>query len=303
MLSRWSSCRNATASRSWASMPELRHSSRWAMLAPESGLEQPQLGPRRRTRRPSRSAPRARRRGGRPGPARRRARSRASRAPGGEDLGDEEGVALSRLCSSLPSTACAAARRLDRLDGQRGQPQAAHAGVPLISPVMRRSGCAGRSSSSRYVVMASAARRLGPAAEQGQDVERRLVRPVEVLEDDERRPVRRELLEQGGEDGVRLVPAAHDCLELSAGAPARCRASGPSGRGVRRASHAPRAPARSGTGRGRSAGRGRSSRCPPRRPEDEASSAGGDVRDALVERLEEARAFEERRIATRACGI
>jgi hypothetical protein len=59
--------------------------------------------------------------------------------------------------------------------------------------------------------------RLHAPAEQAHEVERRLVRPVQVLEHEDRRRLAAELLAQGGHELVRLRAAADEACQLAAG--------------------------------------------------------------------------------------
>ena len=85
------------------------------------------------------------------------------------------------------------------------------------SPSNARSGWLRVSSSSRYVAITSAGTDLEAPREQAQDVERRFVGPVDVLDQNDGGPGR-ELADELGRERVRLRPTGRDARQLPADA-------------------------------------------------------------------------------------
>ena len=136
-------------------------------------------------------------------------------------------------------------------------------------------------------------RRLCPAAEKTQDIERRLIGPMEVLEDGDRRPPRRELLHERREHRVGLVAGFDDILESAA---RRRRDVEQRTEGSRRVEGIARAPenprlvtaliAEMADERGLADAGLAGDQC-------ETTATGDDVREALVELRDEGCSFEE----------
>ena len=108
--------------------------------------------------------------------------------------------------------------RARRLPPPRAAPRrgARRAARVASSPSTTRNGWARSSSSSRYVTITSRWARPDAARQQAHDVERRLVGPVQVLDDDDRRtPSRGDALDRRG-DGVRRPAALERVRERSA---------------------------------------------------------------------------------------
>ena len=167
----------------------------------------------------------------------RRGRSSGHRVRRGrEHLGDEEGVAARHRVQ--------VARRRAGPPGQRAT-AASDSGAGSIrrttSRRERRRAPAGprpsASASVRQVITRQPRERAEAAAEEREQVERRVVGPVHVLDDEDRR-ARGELVEDGGQQ--RLARAAGSSAASSAPPASRATSrSGPSGRGVTSGSHAP----------------------------------------------------------------
>ena len=225
------------------------------------GRPAPRPGPARRTgRRAAAGRARARRPSARRTAARRAARHAGSRRPtrastasatvagtavpgGGERLGDVERVAAGQRVQRGGVAAAAGGQPVHRGGRQRPQGQPVHgcrgegrrapgaAGAPAAPPRRGRSARAAR-----------AGRRAGGAT-WAQHVERGVVGPVQVLDDQDGRPPRGELGDGRAGHGVRLVGRERRGQRARAsgpaGGPGTASRSGPSARGLSRSSQAP----------------------------------------------------------------
>ena len=144
--------------------------------------------------------------------------------------------------------------------------------------------------------------RLGPPRDQANDVERRLVGPVHVLDHRDRRLHGAHFLEQRQEDGMRLLalvtrkqgmhpPGSPPCRpEDRAAAASRARRTPPTAR-------ASRVPRLAEPAHQRALADARLAR-----DEHEPAAPGGDVVEALLQRFQERRALEQTALGTRVFG-
>ena len=188
------------------------------------------------------------------GIARRRQRLRhEERVPAGD------AVQRLRRRPRCPRTAAAPPRtRAARAPG-------AAPGEPTSIPRNRWSGCWASISSSRKVSTSAAPQALDPARRVRQHVERGVVRPVDVLDDEDGRRLGRELLQQRGEHAVDGLLVGQRGGERAA-LPAAASRSGPSVRGAIRSSHADSRTRALSPACSRTRAPGSSCRFPPRPP-------------------------------------
>ena len=135
----------------------------------------------------------------------------------GQHLGQEERVAR-RPAVELPRVD---AVRLGELrDGIEREPRQLAAGDPLRRGQLAEHDPQGVAKLELVVAIGGddqRRRRVHLAREESQDVEGRLVGPVQVLEDEHGRRAARELAQQGGRDLVRVRPTRGHACQLAAG--------------------------------------------------------------------------------------
>ena len=144
-------------------------------------------------------------------------RGRNIRHPRRQRLRDEERVARRLAVQLFWVDAVRRCELADGVEGERGELDAAH-------PRGRRELADNDSERMRPVELIvpiggdhQCLDRLDPATEQPQDVERRFVGPVDVLEDNDRRLLRVQLVPKRGEHGLRLVPPVDEFLQRFTG--------------------------------------------------------------------------------------
>ena len=146
-----------------------------------------------------------------------------------------------------------AARCRPRSNGRSGSSTGSH--PRRICARRRRRRCVSAGTSSRAIATSSNGASRSAAARRGRSEQRRLVRPLEVVEHDGHRPARRQLAERAQQrlDERRLARVLRPATSISGRSGARYGASGP------------QASARSGTGGGTGAGPARRGRTAPPR--------------------------------------